>query len=212
MPLFKQWKEGGAQWGIWKVTESPAELQSLLTQASCLPEELACYKSPSRQLEYLAVRVLLLALTGSEHRIAHYPSGKPYLVNTSAFLSVSHTKGYVAVGLHPQREIGIDIEQVADRVKKVRARFVRPDELPGLENLSEEDQRYELLLVWSGKESLFKVMNTSEVDFLEHLQIDPFRLEPEGTLVGREYRTSSRRVYDVRYTIHPDFVCTYIIV
>ena len=224
MPLLKQWKEGGALWGIWKVTESPMELEGMLTEASCIPEELALYKSPSRRLEYLAVRVLLFSLLGNECRIGHHLSGKPFLFNLPLHLTVSHTKGYVAVGIHPDKEISIDIEQVAERVRKVTARFVRADELPGLEDLAPEKQLYGLLLVWSAKESLFKIMNASEVDFLEHLQIEPFRLDSAnltsvvtppfrsaGSFMAHEYRTPEQRTYVVRYWIHSDFVCTYIL-
>lgn len=220
MPLFKQWKEGDALWGIWKVTESPEELHAMLTEASCVPDELKQYKSPGRQMEYLTVRVLLSALMGREYRIAHFPSGKPFLPDASFHLSVSHTKGYVAVGLHPTKEIGIDIEQVAERVRKVTSRFVRTDELPGWDNLASTDQLYELLLVWSAKESLFKIMNTSEVDFLEHLKVDPFFLQPDalgsecickGVFNGHEYRTAERKSYEIHYLTHADFVCTYII-
>ena len=210
MPLFKQWTEKGASWGIWKVTESFQELRSQLNE-SCVDVELDQMKSPSRKMEYLAVRVLLKALTGTEHRILHRQSGKPYLADSSCFFTVSHTKGYVAIGLHPQKEVGIDIEQVAERVRKVTSRFVREDELPEWQQHSPSRQLYELLLVWSAKETLFKIMNASAVDFVEHLRIHPFQLHEEGMLQGREYRTDDRRAYAVNYLTHPDFVCTYVV-
>ena len=31
MPLYRHWKEGDAEWGIWKVSESAEELRAMLT-------------------------------------------------------------------------------------------------------------------------------------------------------------------------------------
>lgn len=211
MPILKHWNERGAVWGIWKVTESADDLYALLSPLSAVQSELEQLKSPSRQLEYLAVRVLIKTLLGKECLISHEPSGKPVFAELTYHLTISHTKGYVAVGIHPDKEIGIDIEYVAERVRKVTPRFVRKDELPGLENHDSSDQLYELLLVWSAKETLFKVLNLSEVDFLEHLHIKPFTLYGTGTLSGCEYRTKNGKSYIISYLTHPDFVCTYVV-
>ena len=210
MPLFNKWKEEGATWGIWEVTESVDELRSLLTEKSCVLTELNQFKCEGRRLEYLAVRVLLKELLGEEFMIAHYPSGKPYLSDHSQFITISHTKGYVAVGVHPTKEVGIDIEQVSERVRKVSSRFVREDELQGLNRHELDVQLYELLLVWSAKEAMFKVLNTSEVDFLEHLFISKFSFNSSGTLVGREFKTRRKKVFGIHYLTHPDFVLTYL--
>lgn len=78
------------------------------------------FTAAHRRLEWLAVRVLLYTLSGEEKEIAYHPSGKPYLADDSASLSISHTKGYVAVVLGlPGREVGVDIEQYGERVRKV---------------------------------------------------------------------------------------------
>lgn len=213
MPILKQWNEEGAYWGIWQVTESAEELRTCLSDVSCEDMELQHFRSSSRQLEYLAVRVLLKEMLGHECRIAHYQSGKPYLPDLSFHITISHTKGYVAIGLHANREVGIDIERVAERVKKVTARFVRPDELGGWESHDSVTQLYELLLVWSAKETLFKVLNQQEVDFLGHLQIAPFIYQSAGgKMTGYEYRTKKGMIYGLHYQTHPDFVCTYVVV
>lgn len=210
MPLFRQWNtEGGGVWGIWKVTESFAELRDKLSAALPYDKELQTMKSPSRRMEYVAVRVLLKTLLGEEYSILHYPSGKPFLENGSLKISISHTKGYVAVGVHPQREVGIDIEQRTDKVCKVRSRFVREDEMLGEALMSEEERLSLLLLHWSAKETLYKLINSSEVDFLDHLKIRDFPLSSSGHFMAEEYRTENRNLFSVSYWAHPDFVCTW---
>ncbi len=212
MPIIKRWEMDGALWGIWKVEETQEELRAELSPISCDEVELASYKSPSRKMEYLSVRVLLKELLGREIRILHEDSGKPYLADGTYHVSISHTKGYAAVALHREREVGIDIEQVAERVRKVTSRFVREDELPQLEQDAPMVQLQKLLIVWSAKETLFKVLNCREVDFLEHLHIFPFICHPEGGgMEGQELRTPEEKRYSLHYLLHPDFVCTYVV-
>ena len=115
MPIWKQWSSEGALWGIWKITESPEELRAMLVSDLPYQTEMEALKSPSRKLEYLAVRVLLKVLVaGEELAIAHLPSGQPYLPGDFRRISISHTRGYAAVGIHSSALPGIDIEQVAE--------------------------------------------------------------------------------------------------
>lgn len=210
MPLFKRWTtSGGGSWGIWKVTESFEELRGVLSAALPYEQDLHAMKSPSRRLEYVAVRVLLKELLGKECHILHYSSGKPFLENESLKVTISHTKGYVAVGVHPQQEVGIDIEQRTERVYKVRSRFIREDELVGEATASEEERLSLLLLHWSAKETVYKLINTAEVDFLKHLRIIDFPLSAAGSFVTEEYRTPERTRFSVAYWVHTDFVCTW---
>ena len=69
MPLLKKWEYDGAVCGIWKVTETIDELRSLLTDKSITPD-FDNYKSPSRRLEFLAVRALLASILGKECKIS----------------------------------------------------------------------------------------------------------------------------------------------
>ena len=96
-----------------------------------------------------------LFLCGEEKEIAYYSSGRPYLKDGSRYISISHTRGYVAVALHSSCEVGMDIEQYGTRVRKVASRFIRSDEEPAM---MEGDEVYALLLHWSAKEALFNIV------------------------------------------------------
>ena len=87
------------------------------------------FSAEHRRLEWLSVRVLLFTLLGEEKEIAYYPSGKPYLADKSASISISHTRGYVSVIIgEAGKEVGIDIEQYGERVHKVAHKYMRADE------------------------------------------------------------------------------------
>ena len=206
MPLFRTYKNGELTVGIWKVEETIDQLRSMFNYFSLYELGLQKFKAEKRQLEWLAVRVLLKELLGEEKVIDYLPSGKPFLKDRSAFISFSHTSGYVAVAVHPTKEVGIDIEQYGKRVCKVASRFVREDEMM---SVKAGDEIYALLLHWSAKETMFKLMNQSDVDFLEHLHILPFVPSESGEMEAVEYRTDLHQTFQIRYCIHPDYVMTF---
>lgn len=208
MPLLKKWNDDGGVWAIWHVTESMEVLLACLSD-TLVHEECERLKAPSRKMEFLAVRVLLKAVTGREMRVGHLPSGRPFLEGEPWRVSISHTKNYVAVGLHETAVPGIDVEQYAERVRKVESRFIRNDEMPERVNMKREEELYQLLLHWSAKETLFKVMGCKEVDFLRHLKVFPFKLASSGGIRGESYHPDQKSSYQIHYLIHPEFVCTY---
>ena len=205
MPLYRTYSEGEFLLGIWKSDETTEQLLASLEHKDWYREKLAVF-SERRKHEWLSVRVLLKALCGEEKEIAYYSSGRPYLKDGSRYISISHTRGYVAVALHSSCEVGMDIEQYGTRVRKVASRFIRSDEES---TMMEGDEVYALLLHWSAKEVMFKCMNTPEVDFREHLRIFPFTVTEKGAFSAEEYRTPEQRKFEIRYLLHPDFVLTW---
>lgn len=209
MALFEQHTENEhCLWAIWKVDETLEQLLSILPHSDTYRQSLTHFVSPSRQLEWLAVRVLLYVLLGEEPEIRYRSDGKPYLADGSRSLSISHTRGYVAVIMgHSAKEVGIDIEQYGERVHKVASRFMRPDETAPVYNGTDT---WGLLLHWSAKETLFKCLNATEVDFQKHLQIYPFQIEESGVIQAAEYHTLKKQRYQIHYRLFPDFVLTFL--
>lgn len=97
MPVFKQYIGSSCRWGIWKADETVEELLALLPHKEKYEADICGFTANSRKLERLAVRVLLYEMLGEEKEIGYRSSGKPYLADGSASISISHTKGYVAV-------------------------------------------------------------------------------------------------------------------
>ena len=185
MPVFKQYIGSSCRWGIWKADETVEELLALLPHKEKYEADICGFTANSRKLERLAVRVLLYEMLGEEKEIGYRSSGKPYLADGFASISISHTKGYVAVLLGgPEKEVGIDVECYGERVRKVAHKFVREDE------------------------TMFKCMNTSDVDFRKHLHILPFTVEEQGVFSAVEYRTAEKRNFRIHYYLFPDFVLT----
>lgn len=188
---------------VWHVTETIEELLAMLPdEESIRTEAESRFGSASRILEWTAVRVLLYDLLDRQVPILYHDNGAPYLPEYEHLdISISHTRGYVAVALAEQGEIGIDIEQISAKVERVRNRFVRDDEVA--------DTLEQLLLHWSAKETAFKILNRNKVDFLKHLRIEPFELQEEGDFILQEFKTNDEERMTIHYKLFPDFVLTY---
>lgn len=206
MSLYRTYRKGSLTVAIWKVDETVEQLCSMFRHFSIVEEGFIRLSAEKRKQEWLAVRVLLKEMLGEEKEIGYLPSGKPYLKDKSMHVSFSHTNGYVAVALHPTDEVGVDIEQYGTRVQRVASRFIREDEKV---SVASGDEIYGLLLHWSAKETMFKLMDEQAVDFIDHLHIQPFVLQEEGSFEAREYRSDKERRFLIHYDTHPDYVLTY---
>ena len=83
--------------GVWKIEESSDTLFSLLENGEEYLSQLEDIHTEHRRREWLASRVLLQTLLGRPARIAYHPNGAPYLLDSSLYISISHTKGYAAI-------------------------------------------------------------------------------------------------------------------
>ena len=206
MPIYRTYKKGNLVVGIWKVDETVEQFRSMFHQFSIYEEGFNRFTSEKRKQEWLAIRVLLKELLGEEKEIVYLPSGKPVLKDGKAHISFSHTNGYVAVAVHPKAEVGVDIEQYGTRVQRVASRFIRNDEKV---SIASGNEVYGLLLHWSAKETMFKLMEEEAVDFTEHLHVLPFQLQESGVFEAREYRSGKELNFLIHYDTHPDYVLTY---
>ena len=207
MALFLQHKTVDMQWAVWKMEESLDVLLSLLpnTRKISCEKELLRFTSERRKMEWLSVRVLLYSMLQEDKEIVYSSEGKPFLSDHSFYISISHTKGYVAVALSSLNSVGIDIEQYGQRVHRVSDRYIRPDEQ--VESY-QEDLTWGLLLYWSAKETIFKRMENADADFRK-LRLAHFIPQVEGTFQVQEFATQQQKLYTVGYRIESDFVLTW---
>lgn len=206
MPLFHQIVDKELVVGVWELSETVDELIAQFRFSHYWGDRFSAFTSDARKLEFLAVRLLLKELCGEEKEIAYYPSGRPYLKDGSANISISHTKGFVAVALHSTQLIGVDIEYYSSRVERIERRFIRADESL---NLPDRDRTRALLIYWSAKESAFKLLDEEGVDWRDHLQVHPFQLAEKGSFQLTEYKTENQFIYQMYYWSRPDFVLTW---
>jgi len=162
--------------GVWRVSESLDELLDLICLSPQDRIKVNSFRLEKRKREWLACRILLQHLIGNYPQIEYKQSGKPFLVDHSYHISLSHTDGFVAATISTQ-PTALDIEICSPRIDKVAQRFMHEKEWAFVEG--EQSLSY-LTLIWSAKETLFKFFDESMVIFKDHFRIAPFQLNNEG--------------------------------
>ena len=193
---------------LWHITETAAELYALLGTHR-YDTQLAEKKNESRRAEWLAVRLLVKELFGSEAEVAYHPTGRPYLKNSTTHISISHTKGFAAVAYHHGAPLGMDIEYLSSRVERIASRFTTRSEASYIDRYDESVRQMYHLINWSAKETLYKLFDSpSMAEFREVFHIAPYALAECGamdaTVCGAE-----KSVLAVSYRTFPEFVCTW---
>ena len=203
MPKYAHNTVEGGGIAVWHITESADELYSML-QTQRYDVALSAIHHEARRTEWIAVRVLLAQILGSDKEIAYHPTGKPYLVDGSYHISISHTKGYAAIAYHCTREIGIDVERISSRVEHIADRFTHASEMAYIEDCDAQERLMRLLINWSAKETLYKCVDTlSAADFKNTFQIAPYEMAHQGIL------SVANMSHELHFSLFPDFVCTW---
>ena len=165
--------------GVWKITESEAELRTMTSIPSDELEEISYIKNESLRKQRLAVRALLDAMFDAKVYLSHHDNGKPYIENNAINISITHTDQYVAVILNDEDEVGIDCESLNRDFSAVEKKALSEEEIG---NLEDEQKNEQLAIYWCAKEAIFKLTSQYDVDFAEQIQIDGFRYRDEGEL------------------------------
>lgn len=121
-----------------------------------------------RVLEKKGVQLLLKTMFQGSTEVSYEPSGRPYLIgdSASASISISHSKNYIALA-SSSRRIGIDIEEINERVLRVRSRFLNSKES---EMINATDLELNTC-AWCMKEALFKLSKSEGLNFKTDLLI-----------------------------------------
>lgn len=207
MPLFKHIAlDKNTRLGIWKIEEPVEELKSLINLSTSNQIKLESFKLPSRKKEWLCCRILTRELTGEKNTEVNYNAlNKPFI--HGHFISFSHTINYAAVIASKTNRVAIDIEKYRKQVVKIRHRFLSKQEIEALEPGNDIKK---LSLLWSAKESLYKIPVDTKID-LSNIHITKGMFRNKGIMEGSIGPLISSKTYQIHYLMENDYVLTYII-
>ena len=176
---LKKTLENEATIAVWQITETEQELIELSSVPSDEMEEISYIRSESQRKQRLAVRALLSEVFEEKVYLSHHDNGKPYLENMVTNISITHTEKYVAIILHDEKDLGIDLESLDRDFSAVEKRALSEDEI---EDLDDERRNEQLAIYWCAKEAIFKRVSAYKVDFAEQIEVERFRPRGEGEL------------------------------
>ena len=171
MPIFKEIISEQTQILIWKYSDEEEFSADLISDEKEF--ENLKQKSPKRLIEKQMVRQMLKKILPN-HKIRYHENGQPYLEPFDKFVSVSHSFPYAVLAIS-EKKIGVDIEQVKDRIDKIKLKFLHPTEIDWLDRV--ESGIEHLTAIWCIKEALFKIHSSKQWSFKEFYVVDEFLLD-----------------------------------
>lgn len=136
----------------------------------------ASFSSEQRRCEALAWRAIVRRELGCDVKIGYDEYGAPMVDVPNSFISVSHSKGVVAVMI-AEAPCAVDIEQSKRDFAKVASKYLSEDE----RQLAEQNNLFAEL--WCAKEALYKYYKIGGVDLDADLTVCEY-LATEGVLVA----------------------------
>ncbi|MCL2097986.1 MAG: 4'-phosphopantetheinyl transferase superfamily protein [Bacteroidales bacterium] len=205
MPVIHIAQQGkGSIIAVWKITET----EEFFTQHhDCRLDEYQHIAHPQRRLERLAVMALLSSMIKSKVCLRHHDNGRPYLDNSKANISITHSKGFAAVIYNENEAVGIDMESLSRDFSAVERKALSDKERA---YLSDECRNLQLCMLWCAKEAIYKCVSEEGIDFAQQIFIEEFTPKTKGILTAL-YTNNDRSVtkFKLRYQTIDDHILVY---
>jgi phosphopantetheinyl transferase len=177
--------------GFWEITETEEQLLASIELKKDDLDRIILFRNESRKKEWLAARILLQAMTNSDATIGYTPSGKPYPVNLTGNISISHSTKCVVLFYHPLLQPGVDIELITRNVNKIARKFLSPKEREDC-TIQGIPSNGDMMLRWCAKEAVFKMVPDSDIDFASQILCTALPLKAsEGRLTATFFNASA---------------------
>ena len=159
---------------------------------------------PKREIERAGTLFLLSHLLGSdEFSLAYTVNGKPFLMNRPERISISHSHDVLCVMCSRREETGVDVELLREKVLNIRHKFMCEEELAFAGRDIEKH-----ITIWAAKEAMYKAYGEKQVDFKNHMRVQPFSgSELKGTLAEAE----ATHHYRLKREILGDYILVYVL-
>lgn len=198
MPIIKQQDSHNSTYAIWRIEETEDWFLEQLQLNASEQAQLEAIKG-WRRMEWLAVRKLVAELLPQCERsiLVKDEHGKPHLHNSSLQVSISHSHE-LAAAMVGKPILGIDIQKIVEKIGRLAPRFLSQRELNFIHPAAQ--RIVHLHVCWCAKEALYKAYGKREIDFCEHLLLEPFVYQPEGgTFSGKVVKDTYEASFDLSY-------------
>ncbi len=209
MKLIDIYTENKSHIILWKIEEDVNYYLERLKLTSYDYAELDKFLVEKRKLQWYASRHALKQILKTDEVVDLQKNelGKPFINGSELHLSLSHTNEITAAMANPYYRVGVDVEHIKEKVKRVAHKFTTAYEM---ELMTEENEVAYLITIWSAKESLYKLYGNKKLDFIEHIKLEPFTLEKEGIIYGKIAKDNFLKILVINYRLIEDHVLTYV--
>ena len=197
MPLYKDFSDANAHILIWKYDENEIFNSTELIESENQNKILSYH--PNKISEFLMIRKML-KMQFPKHRIFYKENGEPYLFPNDFEISISHSFPFAALAIS-KNKIGIDLEKVKEKIKKIRDKFILHEN-----NFINENQEIKYLTaIWCMKEALYKIHHSKHWSLKKHYEILPFEIKENFCGKGRVYDGKNEDFFNARGFFFDDY-------
>ena len=211
VPLFKKiFPDPNSILAVWKIDESKEDLLHLIDERL---HEISKPKDVHDSVgkHWLASRALLLQIF-DKHKVEVHkdvnnkPSlivdGKPY------FIAITHSYDYAAVMISDTHEVGLDLERIDTRIGRVAHKFINEEEQIYISKVPSEDLNCFQTIIWSAKETMYKIYGKKELDFIKHMSVEAFQIG-QNNINGRIHKETEQHQLDLQIDNIDNYVLCY---
>ena len=176
---------------IWHITEKLVFLENSITLNNNEYIKYNCFKKETHKKQFLSKK-LLLKLNHIED-IFYNEQGQPFL--EKEYISISHNNEYVMIGINSQKQIGIDVETITEKIEKVFPRICNKI----------ENQKFEIksiiikTIFWCAKEALYKIFGGKVKNYTNDINITDIDL---NSLIGKGFVIYNKK----KISFHLEFI------
>ncbi|WP_421894313.1 4'-phosphopantetheinyl transferase family protein [Marinoscillum sp.] len=160
--------------------------------------------NPTRLAEWIVGRILIQNLCAQfalKYRgLTPNESGKPFLIGSSAEISISHSFPMAAAMIHLHNPCGIDLERARNKLVKIQDKFVNEREIAYRDNLQK------LCAIWCGKEVLYKIYGRKKLSMRDETFIE---FETDSVMNGIIQKDQIELHYRIHYEAVRDYFLAY---
>ncbi|ACU07023.1 Siderophore (Surfactin) biosynthesis regulatory protein [Flavobacteriaceae bacterium 3519-10] len=200
MPLYRDFSDDNATILMWKYDENE-ELDSEFLLEKENYDKIKDYH-PTKLKELLLVRKILKSVL-PEHKIL-YNGRMPYLEPRDYEISITHSFPYAALAIS-KHKVGIDIEPFNPKILKIQHKFLKDEEAGFIE---ENKETAYLTVIWSLKESLYKIHHSKYWSLKKHYEVKPFSLDFPFNIMCRVHDEKVSDLFKARVEFFENYCFT----
>lgn len=204
--VIKKMVEEDCLMGLWEIHEGFDTIFELASIDDDEKKTLFGFKNRARQIEWLSVRALLNDLVQKNCKIIYNDERKPFLMDNSYNISISHSNKLTSILLSKNKKVGVDLEFMSHRINKIAHKFINEGEYI---TSNKAFERLHLYIHWCAKEALYKICDKKNINFKENLTIKPFEIDHYGVITGVHHDKNIHDEFQLNYQLHENYVIVF---
>jgi 4'-phosphopantetheinyl transferase len=157
-----------------------------------------------REQEKAGTQFVLRQLFGNNPpELKYTEQNKPYLAGRAEHISISHSHDRLVMIVNREKNTGIDIELIRDKVLAIRHKFLNDREAAFAGSDTET-----LITIWAAKEAMYKCYGLKQLDFRTHLSVENF---DSNVIFGKIETEDFRREFHLIRERIDDYMLVYIL-